>query len=98
MFKSRMSAWGFSKSSRDREYQICARLQKIRKLNGMPESQFIINGNRRSLRDLRKYIKGRKMTEEAFITLAEESISLDGAQEQKDVKAVSNQSNSSDET
>ena len=90
----------------------------------MPESQFIINGNRRSLRDLRKYIKGRKMTEEAFITLAEESISndqldersvraitpsldletaeesisLDGAQEQKDVKAVSNQSNSSDET
>ena len=74
MFKSRLSAWGFSKNSRDKEYQICARLHKIRKLNGKSDSLFIINDNRRSLRDLRKYIKGRKMTEDAFIALAEESV------------------------
>ena len=87
MFKSRLSAWGFSKNSRDREYQICARLHKIRRLNGKSESQFIINGNRRSLRDLRKYIKGRKMTEDAFIVLAEESVPNDQLDD-RNVRAI----------
>ncbi len=87
MFKSRLSTWGFSKNSRDREYQICARLHKIRRLNGKPDSQFIINGNRRSLRDLRKYIKGRKMTEEAFIALAEESVPNDQLND-RNVRAI----------
>ena len=87
MFKSRLSSWGFTKNSRDSEYQICARLHKIRKLNGKPESLFIINNNRRTVRDLRKYIKGRKMTEDAFIALAEENVSNEQLDE-RHVRAI----------
>jgi hypothetical protein len=84
MFKSRLSAWGFSKNSRDREYQYCALLLKNRKEQGRSESVFIIEEKRRrTLRDLRKYIKGRKMTESDFCALAEQQrqngqLQLDG--------------------
>ena len=88
MFKSRLSAWGFSKNSRDREYQICARLNKIRKQSGKPDSLFFINGNKRSLRDLRKYIKGRKMTEDEFLALAEQHVSDEQLNEEQNVRAV----------
>jgi hypothetical protein len=88
MFKSRLSAWGFSKNSRDREYQICARLHKIRKQNGKLDSLFIINGNKRSLRDLRKYIKGRKMSEDDFIALAEQTVTDEQLENERTVRAV----------
>jgi hypothetical protein len=84
MFKSRLSAWGFNKNSRDREYQHCALLLKDRKLQGRSETVFIIDEKRRrTLRDLRKYIKGRKMTEDSFCALAEQhrqdgQLQLDG--------------------
>lgn len=89
MFKSRLAAWNFTKNSHDREYQICARLHKIRKQSGKPDTLFIINKDtRRSLRDLRKYIKGRKMSEEAFVALAEENVSDDQLASDQTVRAV----------
>jgi hypothetical protein len=94
MFKSRLSAWGFSKNSRDREYQICARLHQIRKECGKSESLFMINGNKRSLRDLRKYIKGRKMSEECFLALAEQNVTDEQLAEQHNTRAVTPPSDS----
>lgn len=89
MFKSRLSAWGFSKNSHDREYQICARLHKIRKESGKHETLFIINKDtKRSLRDLRKYIKGRKMSEDAFVASAEENVSDEQLASDQTVRAM----------
>ena len=88
MFKSRLSQWGFSKNSRDKEYQICARLHKIRKQNGKSDSLFVINGNQRTTRDLRKYIKGRKMSEDAFVALAEEHVTDEQLHDDRNVRAL----------
>ncbi|ETN46967.1 uncharacterized protein HMPREF1541_01157 [Cyphellophora europaea CBS 101466] len=76
MFKSRLHQWKFTKNSSDKEYQICAVLHKTRKDKGKFDSAFVINGNPRSLRDLRKYIKGRKMTEDEFLDAALESVNI----------------------
>lgn len=70
MFKSRLHHWKFTKNSSDKEYQICAALHKIRKDTGKSDTAFVINGNTRSLRDLRKFIKGKKMSEDDFYAAA----------------------------
>ena len=88
MFKSRLSAWGFAKNSRDREYQICACLHKIRKQRGKTDSLFFIHGNKRTLKDLKKYIKGRKMSEDDFVALAEQNVALEQLIDELNVRAV----------
>lgn len=89
MFKSRLSAWKFTKNSSDKEYQICAVLHRTRRDRGKPHTIFIINGNRRTLRDLFKYIKGRKMTVEDFYALAARNVTADQlVEEEQQVRAV----------
>jgi hypothetical protein len=80
MFKSRLNAWKFTKNSSDKEYQICAVLHKTRRDSGIQHTAFDINGNRRTLRDLFKYIKGRKMTVEDFYALAVANVTPDQLQ------------------
>jgi hypothetical protein len=89
MFKSRLSTWGFSKNSRDREYQICVLLLRDRKRRDRSETVFIIDEKRRrTLRDLRKYIKGRKMTEDTFCALAEQQLENGHLQLDGSIRAI----------
>ncbi|EXJ90381.1 hypothetical protein A1O1_03482 [Capronia coronata CBS 617.96] len=70
MFKARLSQWGISKNYSDRDYQICAVLSHHRYKKGKASTAFMIHGHKRTLRDLHKYIKGRKMSEEDFLASA----------------------------
>ncbi|RMZ78324.1 hypothetical protein DV738_g3955, partial [Chaetothyriales sp. CBS 135597] len=73
MFKSRLSQWGCVKNSSDKEYQVAMLLLEERKESGKQDTVFVINGHSRSVKDLRKYIKGRKMTDEQFTQLARQN-------------------------
>lgn len=88
MFKSRLSAWKFTKNSSDKEYQICAVLHKIRREKGKAHTAFIINGNQRTLKDLWKYIKGRKMSIEEFYTHSVESVGQAQLHDENQVRAI----------
>ncbi|KIV89467.1 hypothetical protein PV10_06864 [Exophiala mesophila] len=74
MYKARLSQWGFSKNYSDRDYQICAVLRQIRLDAGKPRTAFIVHGHQRSLKDLHKYIKGRRLTEDEFLATASANI------------------------
>ncbi|RMZ87296.1 hypothetical protein DV736_g5475, partial [Chaetothyriales sp. CBS 134916] len=77
MFKSRLSQWGYVKNSSDKEYQVAMLLLQDRKEAGKHDTRFVINGHIRSVKDLRKYIKGRKMTDEQFTQLARQNEAVD---------------------
>lgn len=83
MYKARLSQWGFSKNYSDRDYQICSVLRQIRLDAGKPRTAFIVHGHLRSLKDLHKYIKGRRLTEEEFLTTALANISCRNQAEQE---------------
>ena len=70
MYKARLSQWGISKNYSDKDYQICSVLNHNRQKSGKRATAFIIHGHKRSLRDLHKYVKGRKMTEDEFLASA----------------------------
>ncbi|KIW66971.1 hypothetical protein PV04_06251 [Phialophora macrospora] len=70
MYKARLSQWGISKNYSDKDYQICSVLNHYRQKSGKRSTAFMIHGHKRSLKDLHKYVKGRKMTEEDFLATA----------------------------
>jgi hypothetical protein len=70
MYKARLSQWGISKNYSDKDYQICSVLNHYRQKSGKRSTAFMIHGHKRSLKDLHKYVKGRKMTEEDFLASA----------------------------
>lgn len=82
MYKARLSQWGISKNYSDRDYQICAVLNHIRQTNGKGRTAFVIHGHKRSLKDLHKYIKGRKMSEDEFLASALKNIDYGDQQQQ----------------
>jgi hypothetical protein len=98
MYKSRLSQWKFTKNSSDREYQICAVLHKIRKDKGKSRTAFLINGNQRSVKDLRKYVKGRKMTDEEFLAYSLSNISESQLHQEANVRAITPQPDSDGDT
>lgn len=79
MYKARLSQWGISKNYSDKDYQICCVLNHHRQKSGKRSTAFMIHGHKRSLRDLHKYIKGRKMTEADFLNTALANIDGDHA-------------------
>lgn len=83
MYKARLATWGFSKNYSDRDYQICAVLHHIRLNSGKQATTFEIHGHKRSLKDLHKYIKGRKMSEEEFLATALKNIHCRTQEEQE---------------
>src|ERR1700761_558970 len=70
MYKARLSQWGISKNYSDKDYQICSVLNHYRQKSGKRSTAFMIHGHKRSLKDLHKYVKGRKMTEDDFLATA----------------------------
>ncbi|KIX02476.1 uncharacterized protein Z518_08417 [Rhinocladiella mackenziei CBS 650.93] len=76
MYKARLSQWGISKNYSDKDYQICAVLHHSRQKSGKRATAFVVHGHKRSLKDLHKYIKGRKMSEDEFLTTALKNIVL----------------------
>lgn len=83
MYKARLSQWGFSKNYSDRDYQICAVLREIRLKAGKSRTGFIVHGHLRSLKDLHKYIKGRKLSEAEFLATASGNILCKSQAEQE---------------
>ncbi|KIW48468.1 uncharacterized protein PV06_01049 [Exophiala oligosperma] len=77
MYKARLAQWGFSKNYSDKDYQICAVLHHARQKHGKRRTAFMIHGHKRSVKDLHKYIKGRKMSEDAFLATALKNVNLD---------------------
>ncbi|KIW19768.1 hypothetical protein PV08_00342 [Exophiala spinifera] len=77
MYKARLAQWGFSKNYSDKDYQICAVLHHARQKLGKRRTAFMIHGHKRSVKDLHKYIKGRKMSEDAFLATALKNVNLD---------------------
>ena len=89
MFKSRLSAWGINKNSNDHSYQLCAILHHVRRGMGKRNTAFVINGNNtRSVKDLRKYVKGRKLSDEKFLEIALAKTSIQQAEHDQSVRAV----------
>ncbi|KAJ9606628.1 hypothetical protein H2200_008636 [Cladophialophora chaetospira] len=70
MYKARLSQWGISKNYSDKDYQICSVLNHYRQKSGKRSTAFMVHGHKRSLKDLHKYVKGRKMTEDDFLANA----------------------------
>lgn len=83
MYKARLAQWGFSKNYSDRDYQICAVLHHIRLNSGKQATTFEIHGHKRSLKDLHKYIKGRKMSEDDFLATALKNVHCRSQEEQE---------------
>ncbi|OQV09548.1 Clr5 domain-containing protein isoform 1 [Cladophialophora immunda] len=83
MYKARLSQWGISKNYSDKDYQICAVLHHTRQKSGKRSTAFVIHGHKRSLKDLNKYIKGRKMTEEDFLASALANVKCSTAADQQ---------------
>ncbi|EXJ66766.1 uncharacterized protein A1O5_09961 [Cladophialophora psammophila CBS 110553] len=83
MYKARLSQWGISKNYSDKDYQICAVLHHTRQKSGKRSTAFVIHGHKRSLKDLHKYIKGRKMTEEDFLATALANVKCSTAADQQ---------------
>ncbi|KAK5384196.1 hypothetical protein LTR20_008664 [Exophiala xenobiotica] len=81
MYKARLAQWGFSKNYSDKDYQICAVLHHARQKSGKRRTAFVIHGHKRSVKDLHKYIKGRKMSEDAFLATALKNIHIDSLAE-----------------
>lgn len=77
MYKARLAQWGFSKNYSDKDYQICAVLHHARQKHGKRRTAFMIHGHKRSVKDLHKYIKGRKMSEDAFLATALKNVDLE---------------------
>ena len=97
MYKSRLSAWKFSKNSSDKEYQICAVLHKIRRDSGKTHTSFVINdSNIRTMKDLLKYIKGRKMSFNDFYALAANSVTSEQLHDEHQVRALTPVSDAED--
>lgn len=88
MFKSRLSAWGINKNSNDHLYQLCAIHQHYRRSMGMNNTAFLVNGNNvRTVKDLKKYVKGRKLSDEEFLQLALSKTTIDQALNDDSVRA-----------
>ncbi|KAK5057549.1 hypothetical protein LTR84_011549 [Exophiala bonariae] len=83
MYKARLASWGFSKNYSDHDYQICAVLHYIRQNSGKQATAFEIHGRKRSLKDLHKYIKGKKMSEEEFLATALKTTHFRSQEEQE---------------
>ncbi|KIY01056.1 uncharacterized protein Z520_03722 [Fonsecaea multimorphosa CBS 102226] len=83
MYKARLSQWGITKNYSDKDYQICAVLHHTRQKSGKRSTAFVIHGHKRSLKDLHKYIKGRKMTEEDFLASALANVKCSSAADQQ---------------
>lgn len=83
MYKARLSQWGISKNYSDKDYQICAVLHHTRQNNGKRATAFVIHGHKRSLKDLHKYIKGRKMTEDEFLAAALKNVHCNSENDQQ---------------
>ncbi|OCT51449.1 hypothetical protein CLCR_08076 [Cladophialophora carrionii] len=83
MYKARLSQWGISKNYSDKDYQICSVLNHHRQKSGKRSTAFMIHGHKRSLKDLHKYVKGRKMTEEDFLASALANVDCHGGDQQQ---------------
>ena len=98
MFKFRLSAWGINKNPNDHSYQLCAVLYHRRRDMDKRNTAFVTNGNTtRSVKDLRKYVKGRKLSDAKFLEIALANTSIQEAESDRSVRAVTPESEESED-
>ena len=73
MFKGRIRTWEFNKNIRGEDWAALAILHKIRKDSGKRSTEFLVHGKKRTVADLCKHIKSRKMSEDEFLAAALDS-------------------------
>lgn len=73
MFKTRLSQWGLSKNAKGNDYYALALLYQRRKDAGKSDTEFFIRDRKKSVADLRAYIRSKDMTEEEFLQAAQGS-------------------------
>jgi tetratricopeptide (TPR) repeat protein len=71
MFKTRFSQWRLSKNTRGDDYFALALLYEASKAAGNSDVEFLIRDRRKTVADLRAYIRSKKMTEEEFLQAAQ---------------------------
>jgi hypothetical protein len=67
MFKTRLARWGFSKNTADRDWKVLAVLLKRRENEGKGPTEFMVHDRKKSAADVLRHIKGKNMSEEAFL-------------------------------
>src|SRR5450432_294507 len=71
MFKASFSQWRLSKNTRGDDYFALALLYEASKAAGNSDVEFLIRDRRKTVADLRAYIRSKKMTEEEFLQAAQ---------------------------
>lgn len=72
MYKTRLSQWGFAKNARGEDYRALAALHRTRKDSaGKPATEFLVRGRKKTIADLRAYIRSKNLSEEDFLAQAE---------------------------
>ena len=68
MYKTRLAQWGFNKYTKDNDWQAMAILHKRRQKAGKRHTVFDVHGHKKTLRDLRKYLKSRHISDDDFLS------------------------------
>ena len=67
MFKARIARWKFSKNSTDKDWKVLAVLLKRRENEGKRATEFMVHDRKKSAADILRHIKGKNISEEAFL-------------------------------
>lgn len=71
MIKTRLSQWRLSKNTRRDDYFGLALLYEASQDAGKSDVEFLIRGRKKTVADLRAYIRSKKMTEKEFLQAAQ---------------------------
>jgi hypothetical protein len=67
MFKARIARWKFSKNSTDKDWKVLAVLLKRRENEGKRATEFMVHDRKKSAADILRHIKGKNISEKAFL-------------------------------
>ena len=67
MFKARLARWQFSKYSTDKDWKVLAVLLNRREHEGKQATEFLVHDRKKSAADVRRHVKGKNISEEAFL-------------------------------
>jgi hypothetical protein len=70
MYKARLGSWGFGKNSTADDFLALAKLLEERKRLGKQSTEFLVHGRKKTIGDLDKHIKSKKMSERDFLAAA----------------------------
>lgn len=67
MFKARLARWEFSKNTTDKDWKVLAVLLKRRENESKGATEFMVHDRKKSAADISRHIKGKNISEKAFL-------------------------------